>query len=199
MASHLRHRPFASMLADLNQEDHLLRPWYDKVPAEQPVLHVLWSRELVQQIAKYAVEALRAAAHAGKASRDAVSPFRILCVGSGASRLRHYLHFILHKVTTQNSCKGAKKSQPWFPSVCQTPRPSDLSRRGGHRCLQQRSSFCLRRPAMCCPRPWRSTLPSWWSAPACRPKLIGPETSAEPAVCWNTCSLGLLIPTGVVA
>eukprot|EP00439_Symbiodinium_sp_Y106_P075644 s391_g15.t1 len=117
--------PFASMLADLNHEDYLLRPWYDKVPAEQPVLHVLWSRELVQHIASYAVEALRAAAHAGKTSRDAVSPFRILCVGSGASRLRHYLHFILHKVFRREDLRVAAMVPERFPKAeTQRPQPA---------------------------------------------------------------------------
>eukprot|EP00933_Yihiella_yeosuensis_P081488 TRINITY_DN950_c1_g1_i4.p1 TRINITY_DN950_c1_g1~~TRINITY_DN950_c1_g1_i4.p1 ORF type:complete len:344 (+),score=71.91 TRINITY_DN950_c1_g1_i4:255-1286(+) len=90
------------MLASLSQEeDLLLKAWYrEKVRPEEPVLHVLWSQELIQKISGYTVEALKAAAHVTRSTQHeaAVSPLRVLCVGSGASRLCHYLQHILNKV-----------------------------------------------------------------------------------------------------
>eukprot|EP00931_Biecheleriopsis_adriatica_P049485 TRINITY_DN28628_c0_g1_i1.p1 TRINITY_DN28628_c0_g1~~TRINITY_DN28628_c0_g1_i1.p1 ORF type:complete len:700 (+),score=132.47 TRINITY_DN28628_c0_g1_i1:33-2102(+) len=103
LASPLRHRPFASLLSDMHShEEDLLRLWYSKVPPEEPVLHLLWSRELVRELGAYVLEALQAAAHAcraelGQASDAQEPPLRVLCVGSGSSRLRHYLHHILAK------------------------------------------------------------------------------------------------------
>ena len=34
----------------------------------------------------------------GDTGTKAVSPYRVLCIGSGCSRLRHYLHFLLSKI-----------------------------------------------------------------------------------------------------
>jgi len=97
LALPLRHRLFASLLAELHaHEDTLLRPWYSKVRPEEPVLHLLWSAELVRELGAYVAQALRAAVVARGA--DASQPLTVLCLGSGAGRLRLYLHHILDKV-----------------------------------------------------------------------------------------------------
>eukprot|EP00930_Biecheleria_cincta_P088682 TRINITY_DN77938_c0_g1_i1.p1 TRINITY_DN77938_c0_g1~~TRINITY_DN77938_c0_g1_i1.p1 ORF type:complete len:668 (-),score=81.76 TRINITY_DN77938_c0_g1_i1:11-2014(-) len=110
LATPLRHRPFASFLAELNAvEEPLLRDWYGKAQPEEPVLHVLWSHELVRELSDYVAKALTAAAQA-VASREAntdADAYRILCVGSGASRLCHYLRYILPKVLGHSDIRVA--------------------------------------------------------------------------------------------
>eukprot|EP00435_Cladocopium_sp_Y103_P057445 s124_g19.t1 len=105
LACHLRHRPFVAALAELSApESDALRPWYvGGARPEEPVLNVLFSREMLKGLSKYCSEALQAAEYVSKQNygdtgTKTVSPYRVLCIGSGCSRLRHYLHFLLSKI-----------------------------------------------------------------------------------------------------
>eukprot|EP00927_Polykrikos_kofoidii_P015722 TRINITY_DN17026_c0_g2_i1.p1 TRINITY_DN17026_c0_g2~~TRINITY_DN17026_c0_g2_i1.p1 ORF type:complete len:607 (-),score=83.33 TRINITY_DN17026_c0_g2_i1:96-1802(-) len=95
VASPLKHRPFASLLGELHaHEDALLRPWYTRAAPTEPVLHVLWSAELVQQLSIYVVQVLRSYGSLAGGSRHPT----VLCLGSGAGRLRHCLEHVLSRL-----------------------------------------------------------------------------------------------------
>lgn len=118
LACHLRHRPFVAALAELtpeSAESHALWRWYLRGGTwrpEEPVLNVLFSQEMLKGLSKYCAEALQAAEYASKQNygdtgTKAVSPYRVLCIGSGCSRLRHYLHFLLSKILPGKDVKVA--------------------------------------------------------------------------------------------
>ena len=112
LATHLRHRPFQSMLSELNElEEPLLRPWYTNARPEEAILNVLWSREMLKALSKYCMDALHAMEHVSKktsaSTRSHFRPFRVLCVGSSCSRLRFYLHYLLTKVLKDDDVRVA--------------------------------------------------------------------------------------------
>ena len=98
LATHLRHRPFVSMLQELNAvEEPLLRPWYRHIRPEEPILSVVWSREFLKSLSAYCANALQALEVVQPDRSASMSPLRIMCVGSSCSRLRLYLHYLLSK------------------------------------------------------------------------------------------------------
>lgn len=97
LATPLRHQPFMSFLVDqhADEEEHL-RPWFTgALPhgrGEEVVPYMLWSQELLEALAVHLIQTIRETA----AARGEESPAGILCVGSGATRLRHYLNRVLN-------------------------------------------------------------------------------------------------------
>ena len=115
LATHLQHRPFAAALNELYalEEPHL-RPWYGAQHPTVPMMNVLFSREMLKRLSVYCADALQAAVFVSQQDTTSsvdttivTSPYRVLCVGSGCSRLRHYLHFLLSKLLKGKDVKVA--------------------------------------------------------------------------------------------
>eukprot|EP00929_Paragymnodinium_shiwhaense_P066548 TRINITY_DN33389_c0_g1_i1.p1 TRINITY_DN33389_c0_g1~~TRINITY_DN33389_c0_g1_i1.p1 ORF type:complete len:678 (-),score=129.37 TRINITY_DN33389_c0_g1_i1:439-2472(-) len=129
----LKHRLFASTLADLHgYEDALLQSWYSRAAPGAPVLHVLWSIELVQALCGYLVKAMKSYEETGRVGT-------VLCLGSGSSRLRHYLDHILGHLLGP----AATKVVAAVPAVSSSGKLSEGRWSGGEQKVASSSPIAL--------------------------------------------------------
>eukprot|EP00746_Dinoflagellata_sp_MGD_P081577 gnl/MRDRNA2_/MRDRNA2_32436_c0_seq1.p1 gnl/MRDRNA2_/MRDRNA2_32436_c0~~gnl/MRDRNA2_/MRDRNA2_32436_c0_seq1.p1 ORF type:complete len:715 (-),score=118.49 gnl/MRDRNA2_/MRDRNA2_32436_c0_seq1:34-2178(-) len=162
LATPLRHRPWVSFLAELHtDEEPHLRPWFaGALPhgrGEEVIPHVFWSRELLEALTVHLLQTV-----AGMQSVcGAEGHTSILCVGSGATRLRHYLDGVLNNQNVNNtgkirvaavlpSKKASESKSHKMTSVVPWPSPTSGSLRpaAAHTDISLPHALVLYKPAI---------------------------------------------------